>query len=53
MDARRPANSRRMAAERANTRLDLPHLAEEVEDLGKSERDAVRSEVAPHNEAEA
>lgn len=36
---------RRMAAARINSRLDLAHLAEEVEDLGKSERDAVRSQV--------
>ncbi|MGH6920050.1 MAG: DUF29 domain-containing protein, partial [Geminicoccaceae bacterium] len=36
---------RRMVRERIETVLDLPHLAEEVEDLGRSERDAVRSQV--------
>lgn len=30
---------------RADNRLDREHLAEEVEDLGKSERDAVRSQI--------
>ena len=30
---------------RADNRLDREHLAEEIEDLGKSERDAVRSQV--------
>ena len=33
---------RRLAAEGADMPLDLDHLAEEVEDLGKSERRAVR-----------
>jgi hypothetical protein len=36
---------RRMAGGRIETALDLAHLAEEVEDLGRSERDAVRSQV--------
>lgn len=36
---------RALGERRANLDLDLPHLAEEVEDLGKSERDAVRSQV--------
>jgi hypothetical protein len=36
---------RREANRRANAELDYEHLAEEVEDLGKSERDAVRSQV--------
>ena len=36
---------RRLQAERANLDLDLPHLAEEVEDLGKSERNALRSHL--------
>ena len=30
---------------RADNRLDREHVAEEIEDLGKSERDAVRSQV--------
>ena len=30
---------------RADNRLDREHLAEEVEDLGKSERDTVRSQI--------
>ena len=30
---------------RADNRLDREHLAEEIEDLGKSERDAVRSQI--------
>lgn len=30
---------------RGDNRLDREHLAEEIEDLGKSERDAVRSQV--------
>jgi hypothetical protein len=30
---------------RSDNRLDREHLAEEVEDLGKSERDAVRSQI--------
>jgi hypothetical protein len=36
---------RRLAATRPNLELDLPHLIEEVGDLGKSERDAVRSQL--------
>jgi hypothetical protein len=36
---------RRMRRQEAETALDLAHLAEEVEDLGRSERDAVRSQV--------
>jgi Domain of unknown function DUF29 len=36
---------RRMAGERWNGPLDLEHLAEEVEDLGKSQRHAVESLV--------
>jgi hypothetical protein len=36
---------RRMVRQRIKTVLDLEHLAEEVEDLGRSERDAVRSQV--------
>jgi Domain of unknown function DUF29 len=36
---------RRLAEQRWNGPLDLAHLAEEVEDLGDSERDAVRSRV--------
>jgi len=36
---------RRLQAERPNLDLDLPHLAEEVEDLGKSERNALRSHL--------
>ncbi len=35
----------RLAATRPNLELDLPHLIEEVRDLGKSERDAVRSQL--------
>jgi hypothetical protein len=34
-----------MSRRRVNTPLDLPHLAEEVADLRKSERDAVRSQL--------
>jgi hypothetical protein len=34
-----------MMRERLNTPLDLPHLVEEIADLGKSERDAVRSQL--------
>ena len=30
---------------RADNRLDRDHVAEEIEDLGKSERDAVRSQI--------
>jgi Domain of unknown function DUF29 len=36
---------RRLAATRPNIDLDLPHLIEEVADLGISQRDAVRSQV--------
>jgi predicted nuclease with TOPRIM domain len=36
---------RRLQAERANLDLDLPHLAEEVEDLGKAERNLLRSHL--------
>lgn len=36
---------REMARDRVNVPLDLDHLAEEVADLGKSERDACRSQV--------
>lgn len=36
---------RRLAATRPSEPLDLPHLAEEVRGLGKSERDAVRSQI--------
>ena len=36
---------RELARSRWNGPLDLRHLAEEVEDLGKSERDAVRSHL--------
>jgi hypothetical protein len=36
---------RRLAAMRPNEQLDYPHLIEEIGDLGKSERDAVRSHV--------
>lgn len=36
---------RRLEAARANLDLDLPNLAEEVEDLGKSEREAVLSQL--------
>jgi len=36
---------RRLAATRPNVDLDLPHLIEEVADLGISQRDAVRSQV--------
>lgn len=39
------AELRAMAERRVNSQLDLIYLAEEVEDLGKSERDAVRSQV--------
>lgn len=34
---------RRFAATRPNVPLDLPHLAEEIADLGKDRRDALRS----------
>ena len=36
---------RRLAAERWNGPLDLEHLAEEVEDLGRSEFSTVRSQI--------
>lgn len=39
------AELRRMVRRRIETALDLEHLAGEVEDLGRSERDAVRSQV--------
>lgn len=37
---------RRMAERRANTELDLEHLAEEVADLGDSKRDALTSSLS-------
>jgi Domain of unknown function DUF29 len=36
---------RRLAETRPNLELDFPHLIEEVEDLGTSQRDAVRSQL--------
>jgi hypothetical protein len=36
---------RRLADTRPNIDLDFPHLIEEVEDLGTSQRDAVRSQI--------
>jgi hypothetical protein len=39
------AELRRMRRDRINTALDLERLADEVNDLGKSERDACRSQV--------
>ena len=36
---------RRLAETRPNVDLDFPHLIEEVEDLGTSQRDAVRSQM--------
>ena len=36
---------RRLAETRPNVDLDFPHLIEEVEDLGTSQRDAVRSHL--------
>ncbi|MCS6779149.1 MAG: DUF29 domain-containing protein [Geminicoccaceae bacterium] len=36
---------KKLAATRPNLELDLPHLIEEVEDLGKSERDTVRAQL--------
>ena len=39
------AKLRRLEEQAVNLDLDLPRLAEEVEDLGKAERDAVRSRV--------
>jgi Domain of unknown function DUF29 len=40
---RQAAALRRLAETRPNVDLDFPHLIEEVEDLGTSQRDAVRS----------
>jgi hypothetical protein len=37
---------RRLAETRPNDEIDFRHLVEEVRDLGKSERDAVRSQLA-------
>lgn len=34
---------RRIAGEQSNLALDLPHLAEEIRDLGKEQRNALRS----------
>ena len=42
---RQAAALRRLAEIRPNVDLDFPHLIEEVEDLGTSQRDAVRSQV--------
>jgi hypothetical protein len=42
---RQAAELRRMAKARTNTALDLEHLAEEIADLGKSERRGVESHV--------
>lgn len=42
---RQAAALRRLAEARPNLELDFPHLIEEVEDLGTSQRDAVRSQV--------
>ena len=39
------AELRKLAERRVNTPIDAANLAEEVEDLGKSERDAVRSQI--------
>lgn len=39
------AELRRLAQTRPNAALDFPHLIEEVADLGKSERNAVRSHL--------
>jgi hypothetical protein len=36
---------RRLAETRPNLDLDFPHLIEEVEDLGTSQRDAVRGQL--------
>ena len=36
---------KRLQEQTSNLDLDLPHLAEEVEDLGKAEREAVRSQL--------
>jgi hypothetical protein len=44
--AQRQADAlRRLAETRPNVEFDFPHLIEEVEDLGTSQRDAVRSQV--------
>jgi hypothetical protein len=42
---RQAAALRRLADTRPNVDLDFPHLIEEVEDLGTSQRDAVRSHM--------
>jgi Domain of unknown function DUF29 len=42
---RQAAALRRLAETRPNVDLDFPHLIEEVEDLGTSQRDAVRSQM--------
>lgn len=42
---RQAAALRRLAETRPNVDLDFPHLIEEVEDLGTSQRDAVRRQV--------
>jgi hypothetical protein len=42
---RQAAVLRGLAGTRPNVDLDFPHLIEEVEDLGTSQRDAVRSQV--------
>jgi hypothetical protein len=42
---RQAAALRRLAETRPNVELDFPHLIEEVEDLGTSQRDAVRSQL--------
>lgn len=42
---RQAAALRRLAETRPNVDLDFPHLIEEVEDLGTSQRDAVRSQL--------
>lgn len=42
---RQAGKLRALQEQRENLDLDLPHLIEEVEDLGKSQRDAVRSQV--------
>jgi len=42
---RQAAELRRLAAERVNTTLDLANLAEEVESLGQSDLNAVRSQL--------
>jgi hypothetical protein len=37
---------RRFARSRPNLPLDLPHIAEEIADLGRSQRDSLRSWTA-------